>query len=246
MSLRMYVPADHHAQRTADGSITLIVSNTHVMPPLPYELSGLVAHDVWDYRTQTIKMLCARFSKPLYERIWFIAAMIATLALPLPLYRLVFDAVFDENRANQTFYAARAAGFGIFLGVIFVFWAPLAFWKWFGIARMRKQLREWDGQDRSNANGRFVPEWKVEMPGIFSINGRVTITTPPSVAPSSFHAGAYLPPYIHAPAYAPAAPHPTQGPMPGTFAYNGGAPVYGYSGPDRDEKSGFQDVNLKV
>ncbi|CAE6440083.1 unnamed protein product [Rhizoctonia solani] len=293
MSFRMYMPADHRAQRTADGSITLIVSNAHVMPPLPYELSGLivsnahvmpplpyelsglVAHDVWDHRTQTIKMLCARFSKPLYERIWFITAMIATLALPLPLYRLVFDAVFDENRANQTFYAARAAGFGIFLGVIFVFWAPLAFWKWewpvcgdsfgsgtvktgqmpmagssltarvleVGVARMRRQLREWDGQDRSNANGRFVPEWKVEMPGIFSINGRVTISTPPSVAPSSFHAGAYLPPYIHAPAYAPPA---TQGPMPGTLAYNGGAPVYGYSGPDRDEKSGFQDVNLKV
>ncbi|CAE6466936.1 unnamed protein product [Rhizoctonia solani] len=232
-----FMSADHRAQRTADGSITLIVSDAHVMPPLPYELSGLVAHDVWDHRTQTIKELCARFSKPMYERIWFFIAMIATLALPLPLYRLVFNAVFDEKRVNQTFYPARAAGFAIFMGVILVFWAPLAFWKWFGIARMRKHIRQWDTQDRSNANGRFVPEWKVEMPGIFSINGRVTISTPPSVAPSQFHTGAHLPPYINAPAYA---PYPNQGPiMPGTVAYNGEVP-------DRDEKAGFQDVNLKV
>jgi len=235
------MPGDHCAQRTADGSITLIVSNAHVMPPLPYELSGLVAHDVWDHRTQTIKMLCARFSKPMYERIWFIVAMIATLALPLPLYRLVFDAVFDENRVNQTFYSARAAGFAIFMGVILVLWAPLAFWKWFGTIRMRSQLRQWDAQDRSNANGRFVPEWKVEMPGIFSINGRVTVSTPPSggVAPSNFHTGVQLPPYINAPAYAPYPVYPNQGPMPGTVAYNGGVA-------DHDEKSGFQDVNLKA
>jgi hypothetical protein len=55
----------------------------------------------------------------------------ATLALPLPLYRLVFDATFDQNRANETFYPARAAGFGVFMSVILFFWAPLAFWKWF-------------------------------------------------------------------------------------------------------------------
>jgi hypothetical protein len=36
---------------------------------------------------------------------------------------------------------------------------------------MRAQLRQWDTYDRANASGRFVPEWKVEMPGIFSITG---------------------------------------------------------------------------
>ncbi|KAG8683196.1 hypothetical protein FRC08_014474 [Ceratobasidium sp. 394] len=107
---------------------------------------------------------------------------------------------------------------------------------------MRAQLRQWETYDRANASGRFVPEWKVEMPGIFSINGRVTITTPPSVAPTGFSPGAYLPPYINAPAYM--QPAPPQGPMPGTLAYNGAGPGYGYSGPD--EKSGFQDVNLKA
>lgn len=236
------MPADNHAQRTADGSITLVVGKDHEMPPLPYELTGLIPHDVWDQRTQTIKMMCARFSKPLFERIWFITAMLSTLVLPFPLYRLVFNAVFDPSRADETFFEARAAGFGIFMGIIIVMWAPLAFWKWFGIARMRSQLRQWQTYDHANANGRFIPLWKVEMPGIFSINGRVTITTPPSPVPSSFQPGAYLPPYINAPAYMPNAPH-AQGPMPGTLAYNGGAPVHGYS---QDEKSGFQDVNLKA
>ena len=36
---------------------------------------------------------------------------------------------------------------------------------------MRAQIRQWDAYDRANASGRFVPEWKVEMPGIFSANG---------------------------------------------------------------------------
>lgn len=237
------MPADNHARRTADGSIVLTVSHNHEMPPLPYELSGLMAHDVWDGRTRTIKAMCARFSKPLVERVWFVVAMISTLLLPFPLYRLVFNAVFDPNRADETFYEARAAGFGVFMCVVIVVWAPLVCWKSFGLTRMRRLVRQWEAQDRANANGRFVPEWKVEMPGVFSVNGRVTITTPPQVAPSQFHSGAYLPPYINAPAYVPNAPQ-TQGPMPGTQAYNGGGAVHAYPGPD--EKSGFQDVNLKV
>ncbi|KAF8608873.1 hypothetical protein BDV93DRAFT_465932, partial [Ceratobasidium sp. AG-I] len=198
MSARMYMPGQ--AQRAADGSITLYVSKTQEMPPLPYELSGLIAHETWDQRTQTIKSMCARFSKLLFERIWFITAMISTLVLPFPLYRLVFNSMFDPDRPNATFFEARAAGFGIFMGVLVFFWAPLAFWKWFGASRMRAQIRQWDAYDRASASGRFVPEWKVEMPGIFSANGRVTITTPPSVRPTNFHAGAYLPPYINAPA----------------------------------------------
>jgi len=246
MSFRMYMPnhPNHYAQRTADGNITLIVGKAHEMPPLPYELSGLIAHETWDQRTRTIKGMCARFSKPLFERVIFIVAMILTLALPFPLYNLVFNAVFDPRRPNDTFFQARAAGFGVFVAVVLFCWAPLAVWKWIGAARMRAQLRQWETNDRANASGRFVPEWKVEMPGIFSINGRVTITTPPSVAPTSFSAGAYLPPYINAPAYMHAVPAPPQGPMPGTLAYNGGGPGYGYSG--SDEKSGFQDVNLKA
>lgn len=241
----MYMPQgeDGRAQRTVDGKITLIVSKSHEMPPLPYELSGLLAHDVWDQRTSTIKMMCARYSKPLLERIWFITAMIASLILPFPLYRLVFNAVFDPERRDQSFYQARAAGFGMFIAVMVFLWAPLASWKYLGIGRMRAQLRQWQSYDHANANGRFIPEWKVEMPGIFSINGRVTISTPPPVAPSHFSPGAYLPPYISAPAYMPYV-QAAQGPMPGTLAYNGAAPIRGYSGPD--EKSGFHDVNLKA
>lgn len=34
-----------------------------------------MAHDVWDGRTRTIKAMCARFSKPLVERVWFVVAM---------------------------------------------------------------------------------------------------------------------------------------------------------------------------
>ncbi|QRV79264.1 hypothetical protein RhiJN_07279 [Ceratobasidium sp. AG-Ba] len=239
MSIRMYMPSQF-AQRSADGKITLHVSRAHEMPPLPYELSGLMAHEQWDQRTQTIKAMCARFSKPLIERVWFLVAMISTLILPFPLYRLVFNAIFDPDRSNETFYEARAAGFGIFVAVMVVFWVPLAVWKFIGAAKMRAQLRQWDTYDRANASGRFVPEWKVEMPGIFSVVGRVTITTPPNAAPTVFAPGAYLPPYINAPAYMQGAPVPPQGPM----AYNGGGPGFGYSGPD--EKSGFHDVNLKV
>lgn len=237
MSVRMYMPSQF-AQRSADGKITLHVSKAHEMPPLPYELYGLMGHDQWDQRTMTIKAMCDRFSKPVFERAWFLLAMISTLVLPFPLYRVIFNAVFDPNRPDETFYEARAAGFGIFVMVLVIFWVPLAVWKWIGVAKMRGQLRQWETYDRANASGRFVPEWKVEMPGIFSIVGRVTITTPPSVAPTTFSTGAYLPPYINAPAYMPA---PPQGPV----AYNGGGgPGLGYSGPD--EKSGFQDVNLKV
>lgn len=234
------------AQRGADGSITLYVSKTQELPPLPYELSGLIAHETWDQRTQTIRAMCARFSKLLLERIWFITAMISTLALPFPLYRLVFNATFNPDRADETFFEARAAAFGVFMGVLIFFWAPLAFWKWLGASRMRAQIRQWDAYDRANASGRFVPEWKVEMPGIFSPNGRVTITTPPSVPPTNFHPGAYLPAYINAPPYMQNAPAGQfgQGPMPGTVAFNGGGPGYGYAG--ADEKSGFQDVNLKA
>jgi len=234
-----------HAQRSADGAITAYVSKTQGMPPLPYELSGLVTHETWGQRTQAIKSMCARFSKPLPERIWFMTAMMSTLILPFLFYRIVFDAVFDPKRPDETFFAARTAGFGVFIGVLLLFWAPLAFWKWLGASRMRSQLRQWEAYDRANANGRFVPEWKVEMPGIFSLSGRVTITTPPKVPPTNFHPGVYLPPYVNAPAYTRNAPgQPGQGPMPGTVAFNGGGPGYGYAG--TDEKSGFHDVNLKA
>lgn len=232
----MYMPSQF-AQRSADGRITLHVSKAHEMPPLPYELSGLIAHEQWDQRTKTIKAMCDRFSKPLPERVWFLVAMISTLLLPFPLYRLVFSAIFNPDRPKETFFEARAAGFGIFIAVLVVFWMPLVVWKLIGSARMRAQLRQWEMYDRANASGRFVPEWRVEMPGIFSTVGRVTITTPPSAVPTNFAPGAYLPPYINAPAYMQAAPVPPQGPV----AYNGS---YGYSGPD--EKSGFHDVNLKV
>ena len=64
----------------------------------------------------------------------------STLVLPFPLYRLVFNSMFDPDRPNATFFEARAAGFGIFMGVLVFFWAPLAFWKWF--VRVHEITRE--------------------------------------------------------------------------------------------------------
>ena len=48
---------------------------------------------------------------------------------------------------------------------------------------------------RSSAN-RFIPKWKLSIPGVFSTHTVLTITIPPAAPITSFHPDAYLPAYI--------------------------------------------------
>jgi len=44
--------------------------------PVPYELRDYISPDKWDSRIMQIKMLCTKYSKPIFERIWFVFAFL--------------------------------------------------------------------------------------------------------------------------------------------------------------------------
>jgi len=206
--------------RTTD-QIVIIVRREPESLPLPYELNGYVAPETWEFRFRQINALCSQYSKPLLERVWFLVSLLVTLILPMVLYPVIFNAItpknirdafdrdtsdtpqqgsnrFDgnaEEAISKYILEARGIIFGVFVGVVLVFWGPLILWKRIGTIRANAMTRQWAVQD-GLGGASFVPRWTVRTPGVFTITGRVTISTPPNVPPSLFHPQAYIPPYL--------------------------------------------------
>jgi len=219
------------------GNIVIMIGREPDSPPLPYELQGHVSTETWEFRMRQVRRLCAQFSKPLFERVWFFGAAVLTFVLPLVLYRLIFNAITPlavrqnlenannfNNAFNQTsaiaaeraiepfFFKARAIVLGVFVGVVLLSWGPLLAWKRVGAMRANAMTRRWKEED-SSRGAEFVPAWQVKPPGIFTTTGRVLVTFPQiysNAQQSHFHPNAQLPPYLVQP------------------SQNGGAPAGGY------------------
>jgi len=210
-----------NAIRNADSSISLTIRSKPENIPLPFEFRGIISPEKWDYRIMQINTLCAKYSRPLFERIWFVFSLIACIVVPAVLNRVIFDAItpkalrdaFDRDTGDSNdppsnrfdgdsdrsiskyIFETRMITFAIFLGVSIVLWTPFAIWKRIGFMRARAMTTRWAVED-GTAGASFIPRWTITTPGVFNINGTVVITTPPNVPPTFFNSNAYLPPYI--------------------------------------------------
>jgi len=229
--------------RTTDN-ITIVIRPEPDSPQLPYELSQHLSRETWDFRMRQIRALCLHYSKPMFERAWFIVSTIVTFVVPMVLYPVIFDAVtpksvrdqfnqsfnngFNPNgtridsqriddEISQYYFKARGITLAIFVGIVLLFWGPLIFWKRLGTFRANAMTRRWLTED-SSRGATFVPKWVVRTPGVFTITGRVMVTTPPGAQPSLFRQDAHLPPYLLQPAQ--------NGAPPGGYFYPNGAPMY--------------------
>jgi len=213
-----------------------------------------------------INELCAKYSRPLFERVWFVFAFLACTIVPFALNSIIFNAItpkalrdaFDRDtgisdgppsnrfdgqtvgQIDQYVFDTRMIVLGILLGMLIVLWTPFVIWKRIGSMRARALTARWLAEDRSSRSS-FVPRWVIKTPGVFSINGVVTITTPPNTAPTLFARNAYLPPYILQ-ADNPAAEMAWAQQVP----YNPSGPQTGVPPEENDEKHAQQFDDVKV
>jgi len=207
--------------RNADARISLTIRREPENIPLPYELRDFITPEKWDYRIMQINVLCAKYSKPLFERGWFVFAVLACTVVPFALSNVIFKAItpkavrdafdretgvsdappsnrFDghvDDQVEAYLFDTHMITFAVLIGLLIVLWTPFFFWKRLGYMRSRALTTRWAVEDGS-AGASFVPRWTIRTPGVWTINGSVTITTPPNTAPTLFTRNAYLPPYI--------------------------------------------------
>ncbi|KAL5523494.1 hypothetical protein ACEPAG_7667 [Sanghuangporus baumii] len=190
------------ACRTQDKVVVYVSPRQPVPDMVPYELHEHVFPDDWHSRVLAIRDLAFRYYHPMIERLWLIIASLAVIIIPIALYQVIFNALY-ENQLPHTaehFYRARAVSFAVFIGTFVVFWAPMLIWKALGKRRLRKLTQGWEKVDRAaKPPSAFVPVWKANMPTIFKSTCIVTITTPLNARPTLFHPNAYLPSYINPP-----------------------------------------------
>jgi len=207
--------------RNADSSITIIIRRRPENVPIPYELRDLMTVEKWDYRIMQINILCAKYSKPLFERVWFVFAVLTCAVVPIALSYVIFNAIvpkalrdafdretgvsdappsnrFDgqaDDPIESYIFDTRMITLGILIGLLIVLWTPFYIWKRIGYMKARALTTRWAAEDGSTGAS-FVPRWTIKTPGVWTINGIVTITTPPQKKPTLFSHDVYLPPYI--------------------------------------------------
>ncbi|KAI5118235.1 hypothetical protein M0805_008871 [Coniferiporia weirii] len=184
------------------GRVVVYLSPRQPVPNMvPHELHEHIFPDDWHMRTTAIRDMAFRYYKPLFERIWFMVATIAIIVLPLALYQVIFNVMYNDGPyTTEQFLQARAVSFGVFVGSIILFAAPMFIWKAIGKRRVRSMLANWEKVDRTmKGSSTFVPVWSVKVPTVFKSTCIVTITTPPNARPTAFHPNAYLPSYINPP-----------------------------------------------
>jgi len=193
-------------QRTAN-EIVLYLSAKQPAPGVPFELQGSISPDVWAVRLPTITKVSERYSRPLFERIWFVVGFLATIIVPSVLYNTILsalhfqrnDILFSQQDAD-IFLKARAITGAIGVGLILLFAVPMIIWKAIGRKQVNRLLQQWARSDQALVgNSGPIPVWKVRTPGVFSDSTVLTITLPLPSSPTSFHPSAYLPSYINPP-----------------------------------------------
>lgn len=133
-------------------------------------------------------------------RLLHVAYRSAVLIVPMVIYGVIFKQFkkntdpTDRDQELKDFYNARAVSFGIFIGMIALFYLPVILWKAIGRRRMTVLLNRWALQDeRTRGTMTFVPRWTVQIPSIFKSTSVVRITTPPGARPSIFQSGSFIP-----------------------------------------------------
>ncbi|THH21013.1 hypothetical protein EW146_g446, partial [Bondarzewia mesenterica] len=204
----------------------------------------LVSPDAWATRIPSLIRLVSRYSYPIFEGCWMLAAFVASIAIPAAVNPFIFDAM-DKDRidGNGPIFQARAISFALFVGVLIFFYVPLIVWKVFGQSRANALVKHWAEEDlRMKGPSVFIPTWKVSMPGVFTMNCKLKVSLPPNEKATYFHPAAYLPSWINGPADAQAAPAYYPGSYqnlgPGMPPNVGNVPLYS------DEKHPFDDVKV--
>ncbi|KAJ8076541.1 hypothetical protein PM082_000964 [Marasmius tenuissimus] len=174
-------------------------------PPLtvPFELQSQITAAVWDLRISSLLQASLRYSKPWFERIWIIIAVIAFIVVPIALQPVVYNAVLRSDSNDPRFFTAqsvveaKAILFAVFLGTLLLFAIPIVAWKLIGRKQLNDMVNRWNTADCQNFGQNVAPQWRVKSPGIFRDGTVVYIGLPSGVKPSTFHPNAYLPSYIN-------------------------------------------------
>jgi len=229
-------------QRNAN-EIVLYLSSTQPTPSMPFELQGSIAPDVWTTRVQTLTRMGARYSKPMFERIWLVLAILTPLFLPVGLYSIILSALQSKLGPGaddrNAFFEARSICSAMSIAIALVFVLPMVAWKFTGRLQANRQLKQWMAAD-SRMGSASMSAWRVKTPGVFRPSTLLTIRLPGNASPTSFHPNAYLPSYINGPSDADAAyyyPYKAEPGLP-KMSVVGNVPLY------TDEKRGFEDLKV--
>ncbi|KAF7315625.1 Phosphatidate cytidylyltransferase [Mycena indigotica] len=169
--------AQFAATRDATNSLVLYLSPTQPPIPIPPELRDELPDQIWAERLRTLTATASRYNKVWFERIWLLVGICAIFIVPVALFPIILKALLTRNDtvANHIF-EARGISFGVFVGLMLLFFVPMAIWKYIG-------------QQEANA-------LLLKTPGIFSSNIILRIQLPAGKSVSVFTFGAYLPSHI--------------------------------------------------
>ncbi|KAL0577318.1 hypothetical protein V5O48_004674 [Marasmius crinis-equi] len=185
------------------NEIVLYLSRTQPPPAtVPFELQNQITAAVWDLRVSSVIQSSSRYSKPWFERIWMVLALVAIIVVPIAIQSVIYDAIL-QREANGIFFTpesvvkAKAILFAVFLGTCLFFLTPITVWKLIGRYHLNAMTRRWNDADRQTFGQNAAPQWKVKSPGVFRDSTVLYIGLPPGIKPSSFHPNAYLGSYIN-------------------------------------------------
>lgn len=189
-------------QRSAH-EIVLYLSPRQSPPSVPFELQNQVTSTEWDSRLQSLIQASTRYTKPWFERIWLLLAIISAIVVPLGLQKLVYRAMISRDGngfvISGSVVEANLALFASFAGILILFLVPIAVWKHIGARHLNALANKWTKSDRVNLGQNVASRWTVKSPRVWRDSTRLIITLPQNSAPSSFHPNAYLPSYINGP-----------------------------------------------
>ncbi|KDQ57511.1 hypothetical protein JAAARDRAFT_35225 [Jaapia argillacea MUCL 33604] len=193
-------PRYYRPRRTVD-SIVLFLSPSQPPPPVPLELTNYVSASAWAVRLPNIVHVASQYYKPTLEKMWLLLGFISMFVVPLTLNHMIYQAIDRDGDPDINYtLKARAIGFGIFVGIIPLFFLPIVIWKYIGARRVRTMLQDWAKEDRVLRGPTVsLPVWKVKTPGVFRPSIVLTITVPRERPPTTFHPDVYMPTYINAP-----------------------------------------------
>ncbi|KAJ6625591.1 hypothetical protein B0H10DRAFT_2002069 [Mycena sp. CBHHK59/15] len=183
------------------NNITLYLSPTQPAPlSVPAELRNQITPDVWASRLAAITRTASRYNKPMFERVWTIVGILAIIIVPVAVFQVVLSALhLQSDPTTSHVFEARGISFAIFVGMVLLFLAPIAIWKYIGRREVSAMLKSWEKADQQGRGSVPMSPWKVKTPGIFRSSIILVIALPPGTVPTSFHVDAYLPAYINPP-----------------------------------------------
>jgi len=191
--------------RTSNDIILYLSPKQPTPSSVPFELQNYIAPEVWADRVPKIARTAGRYSKPIFERIWFAMGVIACIVVPWIIYRIALDKAIAHyqgffNIPVDFFFDLRLVTMAFFVATLILFFIPMWVWKQIGKRRVNILLRNWAGADRMNLGiNAALPVWRVVTPGVFFERITLSISLPQEKPPSNFHPNAYLPSFINAP-----------------------------------------------